>query len=690
MSQLEGSQHQTQLTAPEPQASSGSEPKVVGIYGLPGSGKTYLLSQLKQMLSSEIFAFYEGSEVIGAVVDGGLDAFHQMEEQAKKHWRERAIDSISMECANSKKIAIVTGHFMFWSADEESGRTVHTQRDLDTFSMIFYLNVPAQVIFDRRKDDRGRSRPCEPKDHLLRWQNTERALLRTLCREHNILFSPVTAESIEIPKIKTMLSEFCFRGEEYNLMRAREYLEDALKADTGYLESVLVIDADRTLTSMDTGALFWETIAKSGSLLDEQKPLKALFSSPLGYSHTAFLQATLLYEEAAPASEYDICCQCVAHAVEVHPEFVSLLRSVADQRHVGAVVVTCGLGLVWRKVLAREGLSHKVKVIGGGRIEDGFVVTPAVKATLTSRLNFIHHLYVWAFGDSLLDLGMMKWADRAVVVVGDPRTRSRSMDKALENAIDNDGLKAHQALLPSGSPPRLNLKKLPTIQLDGQDFLRSILCHRGQKGGLQLLHATNSSAAKLLMTPMRDASVEGPQLREAHRRTGQYLAAQFLADVAGLEQHPTQHVQAKRATGYHLLFEEQTLIVALMRGGEPMAFGVNEVFPQAMFLHAKDPDDLELHHLQKALTVVLVDSVVNNGKTVDQFVRHIRKTHDSIRIVIVAGVVQAQAVSSDGILTNLAHQAKLSLIALRLSNNKFTGSGSTDTGNRLFNTTHLE
>ena len=37
-------------------------------------------------------------------------------------------------------------------------------------------------------------------------------------------------------------------------------------------------------------------------------------------------------------------------------------------------------------VLEREGLSKEVKVIGGGRITDGFVVTAVVKAALVARL----------------------------------------------------------------------------------------------------------------------------------------------------------------------------------------------------------------------------------------------------------------------------------------------------------------
>lgn len=191
------------------------------------------------------------------------------------------------------------------------------------------------------------------------------------------------------------------------------------------------------------------------------------------------------------------------------------------------------------------------------------------------------------------------------------------------------------------------------------------------------------------MTPTRDAKIAGPVLREAHRRVGWYLATEFLVDLIGIEEYPTAHVQGHQTSGYRLLHEQQTSIVALMRGGEAMALGVNDAFPLAMFVHASHPDDIMLHHLQGQLTVVLVESVVNSGKTVVQFVQHVRNLHATIRIVIIAGVVQAQSVSGGNHAQPLAHHAELSLVALRLSDNKFTGRGTTDTGNRLFNTTHL-
>lgn len=81
-------------------------------------------------------------------------------------------------------------------------------------------------------------------------------------------------------------------------------------------------------------------------------------------------------------------------------------------------------------------------------------------------------------------------------------------------------------------------------------------------------------------------------------------------------------------------------------------------------------------------TIILVDSVMNSSKTILQFVKHVRKLHATIHIVIVAGVVQSQSVCGRSPIRMFAHDAKLTIVALRFSENKFTG-------NRLFNTVHL-
>jgi uracil phosphoribosyltransferase/phosphoserine phosphatase len=666
------------------------KPIVVGIYGIPGCGKTFLFDQLKLELGENCYEFYEGSQMIASLVPGGLAAFQKLDEEHKSHWREVAIDTIGKNCLASGKTAVVAGHFMFWQEGDQVGQRVYTRNDLNTFTNILYLDIPAEIVAQRRQNDTLRSRSTASVEHLRNWQKVEKIELRDLCRQHSILFSLISSPTLMLSnKIARLLHDFRYHTEEDNLRRAESRLDDIVVRHNCQPapDVALVMDGDRTLAAPDTGMLFWKTLSNSKSR-DEDNPLKAVFSSPMGYSYTAFRQAALLYEEAVDDHEFDVICEKVALTVTMHPEFVSLLRLVADQDHVLAIVVTCGLGNVWDKILAREGLSERVKVIGGGRIADGFIVTASVKATLVSRLRDVHHMYVSAFGDSTLDLGMLGEAHEAVVVVGEEHTRSMTMEKDLLHAIDNDGLRASQVLLPPHASPRLDTTKLPQVRFTDKEFMESIL-RRCKPASLRIVHATDRSAAKLLMTPMRDAMVAGPALRKAHGEVGSYLAIEFLTGMIGLEEYTIPHVQGHPTSGFRLRHEQQTTIVALMRGGEPMALGVNSVFRLAMFVHATQPSDIKPHHLHKQRNVLLVDSVVNSGKSVAEFIQHVRSLDTTVRIIVIAGVVQAQSLSEGVFSQALEHDMNLSLVALRLSNNQFTGKGTTDTGNRLFNTTHL-
>jgi uracil phosphoribosyltransferase len=359
-------------------------------------------------------------------------------------------------------------------------------------------------------------------------------------------------------------------------------------------------------------------------------------------------------------------------------------------------------------VLAREGLSDQVKVIGGGRVTDGYVVTQEVKKHLVMHLQETHKIFVYAFGDSPLDLPMLRRANEAIVVVGEESSRSQSMDKVLLDAISNHGLVAHQVVLPASAVPRLDITRLPLVKFTDKAFVEGLLCRRGQEPQevlkkellpsktecitqhkLQLTIAKNTAAVKVLSTPMRDAAVKGPGLRAAHAAVGRYLATEYMAATIGVEEYDMMHVQGGTTKGHRILNEAQTLIVALMRGGEPMALGVNDVFPCAPLLHATRAQHVSSTQLIGMRTVVLVDSVVNTGRTMLKFVHHIQALHPTIRIIMVGGVVQAEAVAEDSTLMALTHGEQISFVALRKSENNYLGTGGTDTGNRLFNTTYL-
>lgn len=660
-----------------------NKPVLVGLYGLPGAGKTFMLKQLQEKLGDD-FKFYEGSQTIGNIVPGGLEAFERLSDMEKVDWREKAIEFIRDDCVRHGRAGVVTGHFMFWSENAPEGSLVYTAKDMTTYTHIIYLDVPAKVLTKRCINDKKRDRLVASPEHLHNWQNAEKVQLRSLCREYGILFSILLYCPALLQRATTMLRDFRQHSESFNIRVAERYLDEAVSAAGEVLQTMLVLDADRTLAAQDTGGLFWQETAKLGIQSVEEDPLKVLFSGSLQYSYNAFRQATLMYEETDDAT-FDKLCEAVATEVKMYPEFISLLRKVAVSDHVGAVVITCGLRGVWKRVFAKYGLEGGVHIIGGGRIADGVVVNADIKKILVQRLQSVHSLYVWAFGDSPLDLKMLAEANEAIVVVGEEEDRSTTMDSSLRDAI-SDGFQARQALIPKAISPRLSTAEIPLVDLNDGRFLSSVFCLRQrQRPRLSFVHSTAKNAAKLLMTPMRDAAVSGPALREAHRRVGQYLAIEYLADTIGIEEYAIRHVQGSHTCGFRVCQESMCLVVALMRGGEPMALGINDALPLAAFLHANLPGDIKAHHLQGQQTLVLVDSVINTGKTVLDFVKHVRSLHKTIRVVVVAGVVQADFLSTGG----LRLTTDVDLVALRLSENKFKGRGFTDTGNRLFNTTQL-
>ncbi|TVY36103.1 hypothetical protein LOCC1_G007561 [Lachnellula occidentalis] len=620
---------------PTNEAVSIPKPTVIGIYGIQGSGKTHLLRQLRLSLGSEKFAYHDGSAMITELVPGGFSAFKKLDEAGKKCARELAIETIGKRAAESGKVALVAGHLMFWAEGEGKGDVVWTDADSRTYSQVVFLDVPAVLIHERAREIRGFGGRADG----------EREQLRALCRERDILFT-VVSEDARTPRllrgVLPLVRDFQEHDEKLNLSRAESKLDEAF-------------------------------LAGHAARLDTPT--------------TPFPKATLLYEEAANDQDFEALCQEVASAVVMYPEFVSLLRQTAKQNHIGAVIVTCGLRRVWEIVLERNGLSQAAKVIGGGRIADGFVVTDVVKADLVTRLQDIHQVYVWAFGDGPLDLKMLGAANEAIVVVGE-QTRSQSMEEKLGYAIDTEDLDARQVVLPSTASPRLDVGKLPLVNLTEQSFLDSILRRRAPRATIRTFAATNKGAEKLLATQSRDATFTGPALREVHQRIGQYLAVEFLTEIIGVEPYDIPHVQGHMTDGYRLLDEEKTTIVTLMRGGEPLALGVNDVFPLAMFVHANKPADVKAHHVQGQRTLILVDSVINSGNTIVDFVQHVRdQLHSTIRIVVVTNVAQVRSIGT------MAHQLSadesFDLVALRLSENKFTGTKNVDTGNRLFNTTHL-
>ena len=189
------------------QPSAQEKPVVIGLYGVSSSRKTTLLNQLKRTLKDEDFMFYEGSQVIDEVTPGGLAQFKGWSRERQITSRKAAIDSIRTACIQNKKAAIVSGHFSFFEDDGKVGSPVITRDDLVTYTHILYLNVPTEILIERRAHDSTRDRPSISTKGLHKWQEMEISQLRPLCLEYGILFMCVALGPDSQSRVANLLHE---------------------------------------------------------------------------------------------------------------------------------------------------------------------------------------------------------------------------------------------------------------------------------------------------------------------------------------------------------------------------------------------------------------------------------------------------------------------------------------------------
>lgn len=304
-----------------------NKPVVVGIYGIFGCGKTTLVERLKKTLGERDFAFFDGPQTLNALVRGGLVAFEQKPDAEKAVYREIAIQHIAGICQSSSRVGIVAGHLMLWTGT--GAMEIHTQADLETYTHILYLDTPAETISEYRLNDLNQNRPEMSVGDLRRWQWAEKSRAKTLCRQHGIMFFTQHALALsedKFSRVETLLRDIRDHSEEENLRRALARLDDIVAPLWKNTETVLVLDADKTLACMDSSARFWGEHLKMGE--DGSNRLRQYFEHPVwGYSYKALRQATWLYEEI-PELEFERLCQVIAKKVILHPELADLLKKV--------------------------------------------------------------------------------------------------------------------------------------------------------------------------------------------------------------------------------------------------------------------------------------------------------------------------------------------------------------------------
>lgn len=199
---------------------------------------------------------------------------------------------------------------------------------------------------------------------------------------------------------------------------------------------------------------------------------------------------------------------------------------------------------------------------------------------------------------------------------------------------------------------------------------------------MKLFDFTNMKSFIILGTESRKADISSYELCEIHRELGKLLAYQIVENFE-LVEIEINHVQGRK-TGFELKDKDNIFIFALMKSGLYIAEGLRSVFKESsIFLVNDDVPDLNNIDLSEK-TLLIADSVINTGKSIVRIIESIlKKGYMFKRIIVAASVVQEESIE-------ILKDKNIELYAVRISQNKYTGKGNTDTGNRLYNTIFLE
>ncbi len=174
-----------------------------------------------------------------------------------------------------------------------------------------------------------------------------------------------------------------------------------------------------------------------------------------------------------------------------------------------------------------------------------------------------------------------------------------------------------------------------------------------------ILANANNDVCDDILICKSDSGINGAPLADAHIRLGKMLGEVMRGIIPHMD----------------------SAVIVLERGGRFFGDGVYTGFGGTFYSY--DPKNDELPDIQQGIAVI-VDSVINTGKSILSMIDNFKQSNPDIEIVIVTNVIQENAI-------NLLQDYKV--FAIRTSSNSFVGSRQAtqmngkgpDTADRLFN-----
>jgi adenylate kinase len=384
---------------------------VVGVYGIPGVGKSRALQVIAKDRIEWQFA--DGSQLIEEVLnENGQTMEHfkvKMTPAEKAAVRRVAIQKVR----NNPGVTVIAGHCSFPIPKEDGSEGVNfedifTSADGATYDAIIYLNRSPEFVFDQRKKDSQRSRQDFSPNILREWIDHEIAALRSQSAKHDFKLGVLSYGDMDDCRnlttciVETVISPAAHAAK----LKSEQALRAEIEAEIPKSDVYLLIDGDRTICPQDTGKIFFDQV----KAIESEDPLKQIFQRYDDYTFQAFWEVAMLYNKSLPKDAYLRLSESIGkNSLHVHQAWENFLSELPSNVH--PILVSCSNREVWRAMLSQPILTEndgclngfsRMSVIAGNNISlHPYLVNGHAKAILARALRERNGgCHILSFGDS--------------------------------------------------------------------------------------------------------------------------------------------------------------------------------------------------------------------------------------------------------------------------------------------------
>ena len=370
----------------------------IAIYGISGSGKTYLSEYLSKNDSG--FYFFAGSEFLIKQSEHEKLPFAQLSDKKKTFYRHKYIEECKILPKKLNKHIITDAHYSFYKNGEFEISFLDIEQT--AYDFYLYLDTDSTLIQERllqRQKERKKEYTIE---EIEEWKEFEKKELKQILNKYNKEL--VIIDSSDIDQITTFIRDYTALP-IYNdpTLQISTFIKKNIDTINQY-NNIILVDCDKTLSYRDMTTLIYKDLGLDFNVL------RYIFRNN---NYTSF--SFYLFSQYCSSIPYDTFQEAAHSIMNSNLNLFSPLWNELQNEKYLVIGVTAGIYEVWNEIFKSN--MESILLLGGiHKDNQEYVVTQHFKGLLCSILRNTYNKNIIAIGDSLIDYDMLIEADNSFLV----------------------------------------------------------------------------------------------------------------------------------------------------------------------------------------------------------------------------------------------------------------------------------